>query len=411
VADVETGQVARPSRGVALRIVATTLVTALTIALIGAVAILTTTSLGCGPAPKLGLKGIANRCKTVAGLAPVASPTFSPRSNPTPTSAYPPPASGPHPPSTGLVSSAYPPFSPPVSNGGGLAVPTYPLTCRLPVYAGPPGSGGFIQFPAGTFVADPKSAVIFPSPVATGPATVGNDGMTFDRAFGRWLPVRLSAVTPDGRRYVFVDGDAVYAIDVSTGGETKLGQGQAWIVVGVETQGVYARMLNQPGLWFLPFAGEPQQVTTTGFWEAEGGGAAYGTTTSALPQGVDNTIMRLDLKTGATIDWFTHPGTDSLMRGFDAQGDAIIEVDYSSGGDHEIWIAYGPNRAEPLFGSPSGLAASGTPIADDHGIWFAAETSSPGGYNPSGSGVMLYVPGSGLYWMSSYGVQVAGTCS
>ena len=47
------------------------------------------------------------------------------------------------------------------------------------------------------------------------------------------------------------------------------------------------------------------------------------------------------------------------------------------------------------------------PIADSHGVWFAGSYSSNG---TNATGVALYVPGSGFYWMSSIGGQLAGGC-
>jgi hypothetical protein len=47
------------------------------------------------------------------------------------------------------------------------------------------------------------------------------------------------------------------------------------------------------------------------------------------------------------------------------------------------------------------------PVADSHGVWFAGNYSS---YGRGETGVALYVPGSGFYWMSSIGGQLAGGC-
>jgi hypothetical protein len=53
------------------------------------------------------------------------------------------------------------------------------------------------------------------------------------------------------------------------------------------------------------------------------------------------------------------------------------------------------------------LTDQGPPVADSHGLWFVFYYQAP----PYSQGVALYVPGTGLYWMSSYGVQLAGGCS
>jgi hypothetical protein len=137
--------------------------------------------------------------------------------------------------------------------------------------------------------------------------------------------------------------------------------------------------------------------------------AAYGGTTSAVPQGIANTISRLDLKSGTASDWFTRGGALSTVFGLDAHGNALIFVSYfANGAGNEMWITTGPKDRVPLFDSfHHQLVASGTPIADSHGVWFPAWSNS-GSY--ATQGILLYAPGSGLYWMSNAGTQLAGPC-
>jgi hypothetical protein len=404
------------------------LISILSLAVIGGAALLTT-PLRCGPGRALGL---SRGCITVGGVAgrPSPSPNGNPASAPYPTFSY--PASGPYPnpasgpygnPASGPypypASGSYPPFYPPATSASGAIVPTRAVDCRLPVYAGPPGSGGFIVFPGGSFIADPASSVAAPSPTPTPASGPGygysNPGLSYDRAFSRWLPVPASWVSPDGSRYAFTGSDGVYVVNVANGTQTELGGGQAWYIVTVQNQGVYAGNPGIAGLWLLPFSGSPRQITTTGYWQAGTASAAYGTVTSAVPSGASNGIIRLDLKTGATSDWFARPGTISSVTGFDGKGDPILQVNYISGGN-EIWITISPTTASPIAGiafSPynsGGFSANGAPIADSHGIWFAGNFSSPYG-GGSATGIALYVAGSGLYWMSSIGGQLAGACS
>jgi hypothetical protein len=409
---------------VAPRVLATTLVTALTLTLIVGVVVLTTTALGCGPAAKLGLKGISTHCKTVANEVAVTSPIANPTgTSSTPTSLplpsdEPSPVPSPTPPFGNPVSQAYPPFAAPVSNGTGPAIATVPLTCRLPVYAGTYGSGAFIQFPGGSFAADLSSSVTPPSPglPPTGPGSGGAGyGLTYDRAVSRWLPVPFKSVSPDGSRYAYTNGDSLYVVTVSDGSQVRLGQGHKWWVLSVGTQGVYATIVEQAGIWLVPFSGDPRQIKDSGFWQAASSGYAYGTATSQLPKGVPNTIIRIDLTTGAVGDWFSQKDATSSVIGFDALGRPLLSLFYFPNNATEIWLAQGPGRSSyPIFGTIPGkypeTYQQGTPFADSHGIWFPA-TYSTGPYGTSQVGVMLFVPGSGLYWMSSYGVQLAGGCS
>lgn len=420
-------------------VLAAILASALTLALVGGV-VVSTTPLRCGPARALGLKSIVNACTPVGSLAlrprptpttgAILFPTISPDGNPAsppngnPASGpYPPygnPASGPYPPTGNPASDRYPPFYPPATSG----FRAWPLDCRLPVYAGGPGSGGFIVFPGGTFIADPTSNVTTPSPSPGAPTPTPNGpgygpgfpGLSYDSAYSRWVPVPASWVSPDGSRYAYTASDGIYVVSVASGTQTEVGEGHSWAIVAVQTAGVYANHSGAAGLWLLPFSGTPRQITTAGYWQAATSAAAYGTATSAVPQGATNTILRLDLNTGTNTDWFTRQGTQSSVAGFDGKGHPILYVSYVNGSGNEIWIATGPTNATPIAGyatspySQTGFNANGAPVADRHGVWFAGYGNS-GNYGGSASGVALYVAGSGLYWMSSIGGQLAGSCS
>jgi hypothetical protein len=414
----------RPALAVALSVLTVlVIVTAITV----------TTPLRCA----FGLKGIASGCKTVGTVAikpnpsgpgnyppvgnPASGPIGNPASGPGPDNN---PFSGPYPPQGNPASPGgpYPPFYPPVSPG----LPTGPrptLDCRLPVYAGQPGSGGFIVFPGGNFIADPTSSVQVPATTPT-PTPVGGPGpgygqgyggLTYDHQYSRWVPVAANQVSPDGSRYAYTFGDGIYIVNVSSGTQTEVGQGHSWNIVAVESAGVYAGDPNTGGLWLFPFSGSSRQITNTGYWRAATAGAAYGTATSAVPQGATNSIIRLDLTTGSTREWFTRPNSQSGVSGFDSRGNAIIFVSYLNGSGSEIYIATSPDSASaiagystPQYGGAYGFTSYSTPVADSHGIWFSGNYQSLGGY--SATGVALYVPGSGFYWMSNIGGQLAGGC-
>src|SRR5882672_7861959 len=146
------------------RVIAITLVTLLTLGIVGVV-VATTTSVGCSFTKSLAVK--AKQCATTSAAIVVSpSPTARPSAfeNPSPRPPVDPPS--PLPPSS-PVAPSYPPFNPAASPGmapspdyypplaGPASGPNFPgvaITCRLPVYANGPGSGGFIAFPGGTFV-------------------------------------------------------------------------------------------------------------------------------------------------------------------------------------------------------------------------------------------------------------------
>jgi hypothetical protein len=419
-------------------------VTAVSILLLGTI-VVTATPLRCGPAGALGFKNVygcpattvvaANRMSRLptprpygnpaSGLyPPVGTPASAPYANPA--SGYPPygnPASGSYPPqgNPASPSGSYPPFYAPASNGS--PVTSVAIDCRLPVYAGPPGSGGFVVFPGSTFIADPASAVALPSPSpGTSPPPQNGpgygygqgSGLSYDRTYKKWLPVPINWVSPDGNHYAYIS-DGVYAVKVADGTQNELREGRNWNIVGVQNQGVYAGDQSVGGLWLFPFSGTPRQITTAGYWQAATSSAAYGTSTSAVPQGVSNDILRLDLATGKSIEWFTRPDTQSSVSGFDQHGNPVINVRFLNGSGSEIWIVTGANGGSPIAGFVSvyvsyGFNAESAPVADSHGIWFAGNYSTPYSNN-NANGLALYVPGSGFYWMSGINGQLAGGCS
>jgi hypothetical protein len=407
-------------------VVATIVVTALTIVLVGGV-ILTTTSVGCGPAKALGLKGITARC-TTALTAARPSPSPSQYTVPTPTESqnpFPvvptppavPPASAPNPPTGGSGSPAYPVV---IESSGGTGPVMSALNCRLPAYVGPPGSGGFIVFPSDMFIPDPASSVTVPSPSPGNPTPSpapgyfgpGQTGLSYDSAYARWLPAPLQAVSADGARYAYAPADGIYVVTVGSGAVIELGKGHAWSVLSVGTAGVYATIPNAAGLWLLPLSGTPpQQISTTGYWQAVGGGAAYGTPTSAVPQGTANTIQRMDLATGAITNYFTRPGSQSQVSGFDAQGVPVIYLNGPAG--NEVWIGTGLFLMEYRYGQygnpPTGFQPGGPPVADGHGVWFTGYLAN--GYAQGGPAIVLYIPGSGVRMISGTGAQLAGGCN
>ena len=399
--------------------VAAALVTLLTFGVVSAV-VLTTTSLGCS------LKIKTARCLAVASLSspspyPSAKPGSIPPSPNPPTnpgessnppynpgdSANPPynPGASGGSPYTFPDSGSYPPLAAPASGSSG---PGVALSCRLPVYANGPGSGGFIVFPGQTFVADPRSAVTAPSP-SSGPTPtpppyggyVGWYGLTYDAAYSKWLPVPRPWLSPDGSRYAYPINGSVYVQSVAGGTSYELGQGRGFGVLELENEGVYVTTPNQPGLWFLALSGSTKQIATAGFWQALSHGYAYGTETSSVPAGASNTILRLDLASGTSVPFFSQQAAQSNVTGFDGQAHPLIEARYPNG--VALFIVTGPNTATVIAANTYGYYNSpwpgAQPVADSHGLWFTV-----------GNGIVLYTNRM-WYWMSSIGGQLAGPCA
>jgi hypothetical protein len=392
-----------------------------TMTLAGTVVVLVTPA-GCRAAHNIGLQVNAARCANtisssgVAGLASpspssaayATPPSFSPRPTTTTTSpsAPPQPTPSPLPPYEYPTSSALPPNASVTSNPQPV---DFVLSCRLPIYQGQPGSGGFIVFPAGSYVADPRSGVALP---ATAPSPAPNQygggfggfGVSYDHAHDRWFPVPWTWAAPDGSRYVYPGAQGVYVVSAADNTVSELGEGKAWFILTVDAQGVYATVQQAAGLWFLPFTGAAaQQITPTGYWQAVGGGAAYGTASSATPPGLANPVIRFDLKTGASTVWFAVDQSTSQVIGFDRSGSPLISV--NGGGGQNLWLAPSVGGAtviaalsNPYQGYQTSVNFSFPPIADGHGIWFG------------GQGIDLFTPSLAWYQASKLGGQLAGPC-
>lgn len=402
------------------QIVAVAVVTAVSLTIIGA-ATVTTTSVGCGMARSLGMSHVGQRCiadKQVAKLSlsspsPLASPISGRPPSPQPPA---PNGASSYPPVNEPVSN-YPPYSQPASSyppeaSFGSGYPFYAptsnighfpagLSCSLAVYSGPPGSGGFITFPGGNFIADPSSAVTQPTPnAAPSPVpTMGYPGLAFDRKYSRWVPVPYRSVSPDGDHYAFTPGGQLWSVTVGTGVATLLDNRQ-WTIVDVSNEGVYAETVNNAGLWLFPFSATPRQITATGFWQAVGGGAAFGTATSAVPYGATTTILRLDIGTGQVVNWFSPSGESARVIGFDGSSNPVVST---SGQFQSLWVVPSANSPQLITSTRTGGPyLQWFLVTDSHGVWLTGSDSS-------GPVIILLANGT-LYGASALGAQLAGGC-
>jgi hypothetical protein len=227
-------------------------------------------------------------------------------------------------------------------------------------------------------------------------------GLTYDRAAGKWLPVARNAVAPDGGHYAYWEWQtrSFQAIDVGTGSETVLGpkpngaasaarinsNAGSWQLLDAADTGVYATFSTGyqgggPGLWLFPWSGSGErQVIAADFWQAIGGGAAWGTVSQSVPEGAADTIIRLDLSGGGPSDWFSRPGLHSRVIGFDSDGHPVVEA--SSKDVTEVWLITGQSSSSKLLTVPPptqqgqngpgpGRAVLRSVVGDGNGIWLA----------------------------------------
>ncbi|HEX2680965.1 MAG TPA: hypothetical protein VHQ03_06695, partial [Candidatus Dormibacteraeota bacterium] len=184
----------------------------------------------------------------------------------------------------------------------------------------------------------------------------------------------------------------------------EVGEGKSWSLLDVKNEGVYADVVNQAGLWLLPFSGSPRELTTSGYWQAVGGGAAYGTLSSAVPSGAQYVIVRLDLSNGSQTDWFNRGSEVATIIGFDAAGNALVASQQQYGASY--WLSTGALTGDLIYAPTwygSRLNIYGPVVADGHGVWLT-------GYWSNGPLIILMTNGQ-LNGVSTLGANIAGACA
>jgi hypothetical protein len=311
-------------------------------------------------------------------------------------------------------SSPTPPGKPPPNLEG--------LACRLPVIWAV-GSGqnmvnkaGFLHFPDLVLSEDP-----------TAPA----GSRFFNRASMSWLPVYREAVSPDGSRYAYAEGNAdlssggsLHVVDVATKADRVVYSGPTvFSVVDFAREGIYITKAAPEGpsmgLWLQnPAGGEARVINSTIESPSVGGGAAWthdfdAADPSPAPGGMvgpSNRIERVDLSTGQLTTWFYEPGVDLWIAGFDAAGNPLVRAYRSAEGGArdtvELWLLTSPTKSMQLFGgAQNDLWPSQVAAIDANGVWFDA------GY--TADSVWLRVPNSPIQMVAKLGfgyVHVAGGC-
>lgn len=352
----------------------------------------------------------------VAGLLLVAS-ACGPITRPVAVS----PTSSPH--AAVLMSASEPPATSAPGSFAGLA-------CRLPVAERQSSGfrGGFVSFPSGDLAQDPSAA--FPA----------SSGATFTRRFSRWLPVGITAVSPDSSHYAyteFVDApfrhSRVHVVDVSSQADrivyTQTSQDHGfYVVLDYQAAGVYVGDVGPSGesvngLWRLDPKTQSLQMlapisepgSRQGFYLIGAGGAWYGDVApgDAPPHlGIApmDRLLRFDLSTGARTPWFRRQGMEVEGLGFDGAGHPVVRAakmlsDASASTSQELWLVTAPGIGKQLYSgpgstSPAFLSFMGAPLADDHGLWFGTST-----------GIYLYTPDGKFQRVSAAAGEIAGRCS
>src|SRR5256884_1725459 len=245
------------------------------------------------------------------------------------------------------------------------------LSCRLPITGGST-LGGFVSFPKGEFTPDPSSNKI----TMRGPAHHA-PGVSYDRAYARWVPASLALISPNGSHYAYVDENwTVHDVGITDGSDRVVGPSGSWLPLAYADAGIYVVPFDpetgpRAGLWLFRANGS-RAVSQSGYWSIVGGGAAYGHPTRNPVLSPDQ-LVRLDLGSGTSSPWFRRPNEFIDVIGFDGSGHPIVfangrlpaDVDLAT--YHELWLVTGRNTGVNLISG--GLNFVPATISDTHGIW------------------------------------------
>jgi hypothetical protein len=304
--------------------------------------------------------------------------------------------------------------------------------CRLPFTDFK--TAGFINYPDGTFTADPSSAITpdpgrpgfgrtVTTPVLTGVAGNGNE--TYDWKFSRWLPAAHELVSPDGSQYAYSEvipnqgsqgiggppalGTLIHVVDVVTATDR---------VVYQSTDQLSAAAFGPEGIYLFQPAEIANTVRPFYLWLVDPsthaahkllGGKVVGPGTGAItagtfwimatdpnnPKGAP-TLLRMDLNDGSQSTWYEPTTTFAGFLGLDSLGRPIVSTFSGSNGDPgKTWIVTAAGAMHQI----AEVGFSAKAIADPHGSWLA------------GQGLFLYSAAGGLSKVSDVsGGSILGTC-
>jgi hypothetical protein len=291
-------------------------------------------------------------------------------------------------------------------------------TCRLPVSGIQPGSGGFVQMPAGTFNADPASDV----PLRGQPDISRlRRGYTYDPVHGRWLPVPRDWVMPDFSSYVYVGTEyphvsnqpALHVVMLPSGTDSLWPQGDQLygLPIALRPEGVYGApgpeiitMIDPAGAVATVdqgHAGLFAVVTPTAIWAARWSTTKGGTY-------VLTDVQRIDPKTQAATTWFHLDGMTAVPIGVDGSGSPIIaagtQLPNGQISASQVWIVpqasvvaqgrlvYSDKYHPLVIQGPPIVSAGAIWIETDQGLWVDDNTTSS------------------MHLVSSFSGYIAGGC-
>jgi hypothetical protein len=302
------------------------------------------------------------------------------------------------------------------------------LACRLPVITSPVGStpfvtlqGGFITFPAAQIAKDAAGTMSYRNAEAdfattATPALYGDGFVPFyDKAQSRWVPARARQALADGSAYAYTTYNSqtglftAFVVNVASGNSRSFKVPAApWdpYVADFGPAGVYiasGSALGGPGggVWLLdPVTGTIKQLRElANVWMVRNGYAWVArfdsrdkTVWAPSELAPANSLVRIDLATGAETIWFYRAGVYPWLIDLDSYGRPVVTMGGNTG--NQILLVDRP-------GSPGQLVYSGTLAldylqGDGDRLWFGGSR-----------GIYLYRPAQGFQKVFAYSADPA----
>lgn len=323
-----------------------------------------------------------------------------------------------------------------VASPSDLPISAVDFTCRLPVMTSPHGTiayvNGFVSFPQATFNMDPTGVIRYNSdgqlvtdatPNLYGLLQAPPRAPSYDVARGRWIPASTAQISPDGAFFAYATFSAsgaapprIHVVEVATGSDrvvelTTLPYGPyfALSVLSFEGSSIYFVPQKQAdiygtGVWRLDLSSGSvvALAPVTGVVTVHDGYAwvvRLDLRDPSPPYAGFNSIVRVNLTSGAETVWYYRPGKRLDLLDVSAAGQAIVSI--LSDSESEIRLVDTPGGSGSIVDG-GGLGLYG-PRFDGDRLWFG---SLDGLYLYTASVGMrkvLAAPGSG-------GITVAGRC-
>ena len=249
----------------------------------------------------------------------------------------------------------------------------------------------------------------------------GKNGVYFDRAYSRWVPVPRSSVSPDGAHYAYVEmgqSDEFRELASATCISPQPG------IFDYSTEGIYLVQGFEyiwPGVFlFDPGTSSIRKAADVETAEVIAGGGVlwFGQVNSTDPSpfstrsaaGIfSNEVDRLDLKTSLRAQWLYRPGEGLEVLGVDSSSRPLIRVvapgnggisssDFFNHSDSVLLLGLDSTSQRSIYKGQL-VESLGDPVADSHGVWFGSD-----------QGIYLYSQSGGLQKVSDHHGYPANGC-